>query len=205
MAEPRVTLHRRQFFARALAALAAGAWFVWGERAAHADQPHLGEIRMIAGYYAPVGWMFCEGQLLPISEYPELYDVIGTMYGGDGQTTFALPDLRGRAPIHHGTSALGMWQLGESGVAETVTLTAQQIPAHFHQAGATFVAGTSDTPTGQVPARNAAGAPIYGNTIDSALAPGALLHTGGSQPHNNMQPYLCIHFIISLYGVYPSP
>ncbi len=164
-------------------------------------QPYVGEIRIFAGNFAPAGWMFCEGQLLPISEYDTLFNLIGTTYGGDGQSTFALPDLRGRFPIHQGNG----FTLAENGGVETVTLTTNQIPVHSHPA---LVSG--DSAPGNNPVGNVAGA---GTTIslyrvgvpNSALAPVAILATGGSQPHNNFQPYLCVDFIISLFGIYPSP
>jgi microcystin-dependent protein len=164
-------------------------------------QPYVGEIRMFAGNFAPAGWMFCEGQLLPISENETLFQLIGTTYGGDGQSTFALPDLRGRLPLHQGNG----FTLAETGGVEEVTLTVQQIPAHSHpllasqdNAGANAVAGNV---TGQVGAIQ-----IYREaTPASALSPGAVGGTGGSQPHSNFQPYLCIDFIISLFGLFPSP
>jgi microcystin-dependent protein len=166
------------------------------------SQPYVGEIRMFAGNFAPAGWMFCEGQLLPISDYETLFNLIGTTYGGDGQSTFALPDLRGRLPIHQG----GGFTLAENGGVEQVTLTVAQIPAHSHPYLATTNTGTTNVPTGNVVgaqsvALNNLYAPADG-TI--AMAPNAIGATGGSQPHSNFQPYLCINFIISLFGVFPS-
>jgi microcystin-dependent protein len=164
-------------------------------------QPFVGEIRMFAGNFAPAGWMFCEGQLLPISENETLFQLIGTTYGGDGQSTFALPDLRGRIPIHSGNGFVP----AETGGAEEVTLTTQQIPAHSHPLLASTGPGSSNAPAGNVTG-TAAAVKIYladaagGNLDASAMTP-----TGGSQPHNNFQPYLCISFIISLFGVFPSP
>jgi microcystin-dependent protein len=166
-------------------------------------QPYVGEIRMFAGNFAPAGWMFCEGQLLPISENETLYQLIGTTYGGDGESNFALPDLRGRVPIHMG----GGFTLAETGGVETVTLTAQQIPAHTHA----FLASTNLAggllPADQVPGlTQAATITAYGtdNPLVSLL-PGSVSVVGGSQPHNNFQPYLCVDFIISLFGIFPSP
>lgn len=163
-------------------------------------QPYVGEIRMFAGNFAPAGWMFCEGQLLPISQNETLFQLIGTTYGGDGQSTFALPDLRGRIPIHQG----GGFVLAENGGAETVTLTVNQIPAHSHP-----MLATNDIPTLSNPANNLAGqaaAKFYrGGAPSVQLNVAALSVTGGSQPHNNFQPYLCIDFIISLFGIFPSP
>jgi microcystin-dependent protein len=169
-------------------------------------QPYVGEIRMFAGNFAPLGWLFCDGSLQPISEYDTLFALIGTTYGGDGQSTFALPDLRGRVPIHQGqapgTSSYGM---GESGGVESVTLTAQQIPSHSHTLIASNDAGTSSAPGGNVPAR-AVGNIYFGAAISRQnLAGTAISATGGSQPHENMQPFLCVNFIISLFGIFPSP
>ena len=165
-------------------------------------QPYVGEIRMFAGNFAPAGWMFCEGQLLPVSENETLFNLIGTTYGGDGQSTFALPDLRGRLPIHFGNG----FTLAETGGAETITLTVSQIPAHTHALlGSTSNASASD-PTGNVGARVTVAAVFpYGTDAPlQPLAPQAVGSTGGSQPHNNFQPYLCVDFIISLFGIFPS-
>jgi microcystin-dependent protein len=163
-------------------------------------QPYVGEIRMFAGNFAPAGWMFCEGQLLPISENETLFNLIGTTYGGDGQSTFALPDLRGRVPVHQGNGVT----LAETGGAETITLTVQQIPAHSHP-----MLASNDIPTQTSPQNNMTGqaaAKLYraGNptVFLNSQSMGA---TGGSQPHNNFQPYLCVDFIISLFGIFPSP
>ena len=167
-------------------------------------QPYVGEIRMFAGNFAPAGWMFCQGQLLPISENETLFQLIGTTYGGDGQSTFALPDLRGRVPIHNGQGpGLSSYQLGESGGVEQVTLTVQQIPVHAHQ-----LVGSLDIPS-QSNAGNAvtgqAAAKIYRVGSPSiSLDPSAIAGTGGSQPHENFQPYLCVDFIISLFGIFPT-
>ena len=162
-------------------------------------QPYVGEIRIFAGNFAPAGWMFCEGQLLPISEYETLFNLIGTTYGGDGQSTFALPDLRGRIPLHFGNG----FTLAETGGVETVTLTVSQIPAHSHAMLAAI-----GSPTLQTPATNVTGESINKNYRAGApsvtLNPNAVSATGGSQPHNNFQPYLCVDFIISLFGIFPS-
>lgn len=166
-------------------------------------QPYVGEIRMFAGNFAPVGWMFCEGQLLPIAENETLFNLIGTTYGGDGQSTFALPDLRGRIPLHQGNNFV----LAETGGAEEITLTVNQIAAHSHPALASSDAAASTSPTNQVVARTlAATITAYGsdNPVVS-LAPSAIGPVGGSQPHTNFQPYLCVDFIISLFGIFPSP
>jgi microcystin-dependent protein len=166
-------------------------------------QPYVGEIRMFAGNFAPAGWMFCEGQLLPISENETLFQLIGTTYGGDGQSTFQLPDLRGRLPIHQGNGFI----LAETGGVEEVTLTSQQIPAHTHQLlGSTSNASSTD-PEGNVGARlSVAGVFPYGTDNPSQpMSPQSIAPTGGSQPHTNFQPYLCVNFIISLFGLFPSP
>jgi len=157
---------------------------------------------MFAGNFAPAGWMFCEGQSLPISENETLFNLIGTTYGGDGQSTFALPDLRGRIPIHQGNGFVP----AETGGAETVTLTTQQIPAHSHPARGSTATSASNDPTSNVPARlTIAGVFPYGTDAPVApLSPQAIAPAGGSQPHDNFQPYLCVNFIISLFGIYPS-
>lgn len=164
-------------------------------------QPYVGEIRMFAGNFAPAGWMFCEGQLLPISEYETLFNLIGTTYGGDGQSTFALPDLRGRLPLHQGNSFI----LAETGGAEEITLTVNQIPAHSHPLLASSAPGTAATPQGSVLAKTTTGfLYILENPTDN-MATTSISSVGGSQPHTNFQPYLCVNFIISLFGIFPSP
>jgi microcystin-dependent protein len=164
-------------------------------------QPYVGEIRMFAGNFAPAGWMFCEGQSLPISDYQTLYALIGTTYGGDGQSTFALPDLRGRIPLHSG----GGFTLAETGGAETVTLTVQQIPAHSHALLASTGPGTLNTPAGNVPAASASTTLYIEDVTDANMSTSSVGSVGGSQPHSNFQPYLCIDFIISLFGLFPAP
>lgn len=163
-------------------------------------QPYVGEIRMFAGNFAPAGWMFCSGQLLPISENETLFQLIGTTYGGDGQSTFALPNLSGRIPIHAGNGFI----LAETGGSEGVTLTVNQLPAHSHHLPVASQQATQVGPAGNVLAQ--AEVDIYAAAGPPAsLAPGAAGSTGGSQPHNNMMPFVCIHFIISLFGLFPSP
>ncbi len=166
-------------------------------------QPYVGEIRIFAGNFAPAGWMFCEGQLLPISEQETLFQLIGTTYGGDGQSTFALPDLRGRLPIHQGNGFI----LAETGGAEEITLTVSQIPAHSHPLLATNNQASSTVPAGKVLAPTpAATVTAYGTDAPlTNMSPAAVSPVGGSQPHTNFQPYLCVNFIISLYGIFPSP
>jgi microcystin-dependent protein len=163
-------------------------------------QPYVGEIRMFAGNFAPAGWMFCDGQLLPISENETLFNLIGTTYGGDGQSTFALPDLRGRLPIHQGSGFI----LAETGGAETVTLTVQQIPAHSHPFLASNDTANTLNAQNNVLSTTLTATPYIQIPPTSALAPQAAAATGGSQPHNNFQPYLCVNFIISLFGIFPS-
>ena len=163
-------------------------------------QPYVGEIRMFAGNFAPAGWMFCEGQLLPISEYETLFNLIGTTYGGDGQSTFALPDLRGRIPLHFGNG----FTLAETGGVETVTLTVSQIPAHSHPLLANATPGTNAAPANSVLAKTTTGFLYINEATTGNMALTAIGSTGGSQPHNNFQPYLCVDFIISLFGIFPS-
>lgn len=163
-------------------------------------QPYVGEIRMFAGNFAPAGWMFCEGQLLPISENETLFQLIGTTYGGDGESTFALPDLRGRIPLHQGNGFI----LAETGGAEEITLTVNQIPAHSHPMLASTQAAAQRNAQDTLPAQ--ALTTIYIQDVPSAnMNPIAVGPTGGSQPHTNFQPYLCVDFIISLFGIFPSP
>ena len=164
-------------------------------------QPYVGEIRMFAGNFAPAGWMFCEGQLLPISENETLFNLIGTTYGGDGQSTFALPDLRGRIPVHQGSGFI----LAETGGAETVTLTVQQIPAHSHPLLASTAVANDSAPAQNVLAQTGTFDGYQSNPPSIAMAAQSIGAVGGSQPHDNFQPYLCIDFIISLFGIFPSP
>ena len=166
-------------------------------------QPYVGEVRMFAGNFAPAGWQLCEGQLLPISENETLFNLIGTTYGGDGQSTFGLPDLRGRLAVHQGNGFI----LAESGGAEEITLTVQQIPSHNHAFLGTTNLAADANPTNMVPATSAsATASPYGTDAPfTTLAPSSVTAVGGSQPHSNFQPYLCINFIISLFGIFPSP
>mgnify|MGYP000848338741 FL=1 len=164
-------------------------------------QPYVGEIRMFAGNFAPAGWMFCEGQLLPISENETLFQLIGTTYGGDGQSTFALPDLRGRIPLHQGNGFI----LAETGGAEEITLTVNQIPAHAHPMLASTQPGDQVSPAGNVLATSFNVTPYINDAPTGNMNPGAIGPVGGSQPHTNFQPYLCVDFIISLFGIFPSP
>jgi microcystin-dependent protein len=161
-------------------------------------ESYIGEIRMFAGNFAPAGWAFCSGQLMPISEYGALFSLIGTTYGGDGQQTFALPDLQGRLPMHQGNGT----PLGTQAGVEQVTLSTTQIPAHTHQFS---LANTpsQNSPSGRLLANP--GRDVFIDTTPNApLAPQAIDIAGGDLPHENMQPYLCVSFIISLFGNYPS-
>jgi len=155
---------------------------------------------MFAGNFAPAGWMFCEGQLLPISEYETLFNLIGTTYGGDGQSTFGLPDLRGRTPIHQGNG----FTLAQNGGAEQVTLTVSQIPAHTHALLGSSGNGNTNLLQNQVLAANPTQVYAQGVAPTTAMSPSSVTSTGGNQPHDNLQPYLCVDWIISLFGVFPS-
>src|SRR5262245_6668027 len=166
------------------------------------SSPYIGEIRMFGGSFAPLGWALCDGQLLPISENPTLFQLIGTIYGGDGQDTFALPDLRGRIPIHNGQGpgVSSNYILGEIGGTESVTLTSNQIPVHTHA----FMASTSTAgqaaPSGGSVASNA-NVPVYKpQPPTAAMNAQTIASSGGSQPHDNMAPFLCVNFIIALEG-----
>jgi microcystin-dependent protein len=164
-------------------------------------QPYVGEIRMFAGNFAPVGWMFCEGQLLPISENEVLFIVFGTRYGGDGESTFALPDLRGRVPIHQGNGII----LAETGGVESVTLTSQQMPIHSHPLLGSATNGNAVNPANALVANSTVVTPYASETPTALMAPNSISPIGGSQPHTNFQPYLCINYIVSLFGLMPSP
>jgi len=170
-------------------------------------EPFIGEIRMFGGNFPPSGWAFCNGQTIPISENDALFTLIGTTYGGDGQETFNLPDLQGRIPIHAGTAQSGTtYQIGEKAGVETVTLTVQQIPGHNHVPLATTDPGDQSTPVNNFWSATFTGDQIYdpaptaGGNMNNTL----IALAGGSQPHENLAPYLCISFIISLFGVFPT-
>jgi microcystin-dependent protein len=166
-------------------------------------QPYVGEIRMFAGNFAPAGWMLCQGQLLPISQYETLFNLIGTTYGGDGQSTFALPNLQSRVPIHWGTGGGGTYVISQMAGEEQVTLTVNQIPGHTHVPQANSGTGTQTSPAGNVWA-SSANFPYSPNAPTAAMVSQAVQSTGGSQPHDNMVPFLAINFIISLFGVFPT-
>jgi microcystin-dependent protein len=167
--------------------------------------PYIGEVRLFAGNFAPQGWGLCDGQLLPIVGFEALFTLIGTTYGGDGQSTFALPDLQGRVPIHQGTGAgLSNRIIGERAGAESVTLTASQMPAHNHPLVATSAAAqAAAVPSGSVLA--ATPVSLYGVGVAAApMASTALAVAGGAQPHENMAPFVAMNYIIALFGIYPS-
>jgi microcystin-dependent protein len=166
--------------------------------------PYIGEIRIFAGNFAILDWAFCNGSLQSISANSALFNLIGTTYGGDGQTTFGLPDLQGRFPIHQGTGAgLPTYVIGQKAGVETVTLNTNQIPSHSH-VPASSGSGGSDNPTGNYWGASTGGKLYSTNTPNLTMNNAAIGITGGSQPHDNMQPFLCIIYIISLFGIFPS-
>jgi microcystin-dependent protein len=170
------------------------------------SSPYIGEIRMFGSSFAPVGWALCQGQLMAISQNDTLFTLIGTTYGGDGQNTFGLPDLAGRAPVHQGQGP-GISQqyiIGEQGGVEQVTLTTQQMPAHNHAAVVTQNLGNQGDPTNKVFAQSAQIMMYDQATASKFFTPTMLQPQGGNQPHENMQPFLVVSFIISLYGIFPS-
>jgi microcystin-dependent protein len=171
------------------------------------SEPFIAEIRIFAGNFAPRGWAFCNGQLLPVSQNTALFSLIGTTYGGDGRTTTALPNLQGRAPMHPGRGpGLTARRLGERGGVESVTLSEAQMPNHNHSFQAASAPSNSNTPGGAALANPAVQAVrIYGNAANLvAMAGNAIGNAGGSQQHNNLQPFLTMNFIIALVGLYPS-
>ena len=171
------------------------------------SDPFVAEIRIFAGNFAPTGWAFCRGQLLPISQNTALFSLIGTFYGGNGQSTFGLPDFQGRAPINQGQGpGLTQRDIGESSGAETVTLLQSEIPVHNHVLRGTTAGADQTDPTARVWAASNVGRtppPLYSTTQNSTMSPQALSIAGGSQPHNNMHPYLTLNFIIALQGIFP--
>lgn len=170
------------------------------------SQPFIGEIKIIGANFAPVGYAFCDGQLLAIATYTALFTLLGTTYGGDGQTTFALPDLRGRVPLHQGTgSGLSPRVIGSQSGVEAVTLSAAQMPTHTHPVSATNVVATKTDPANNVWAYDGGGATAcYSASPNASMSAAALTPSGGSQPHDNMQPYLGINYIIALEGIFPT-
>ena len=169
------------------------------------SEPFVGEVRMFAGNFAPRGWAFCDGQLLAVSQNDALFSLLGTIYGGDGRTTFALPDLRGRAAMHAGHGpGLSSRRLGAKLGEESVTLWNGTFPNHDHKIQAVSALADSDSPKGRMPARGRQ--PLYAPVGSlSPLPDDAIQPVGGGEAHENMQPWLCINFIIALFGIYPSP
>jgi len=168
-------------------------------------EPFIGEIRMFGGSFAPAGWAFCDGQTIAISQNDALFNLIGTTYGGDGQQTFNLPDFQGRIPVHQGTNAGITYQIGEKAGTESVTLTTQQIPIHSHAPVCSNDNGTQATPANNIWAGCAQQVYVSANLgIAAAMNAQIVQGAGGSQPHDNMAPFLVISFIISLFGVFPS-
>jgi len=170
------------------------------------SEPFVGEIRTFAGGFAPTGWALCNGQLISISSNTALFSLLGTTYGGNGTSNFALPDLRGRAPMHAGNGAgLTPRLLGENGGTETVTLTPAQAPSHTHTLRASSANGNSADPKDHVPSNGGSTTTPYASgTADTPMSAGAIAPAGGEQPHNNLMPYLTVTFIIATQGVYPS-
>lgn len=170
------------------------------------SEPFVGEIRMFAGNFAPRGWAFCDGQLLAVSQNDALFSLLGTIYGGDGRTTFGLPDLRGRIPLHAGHGpGLSDRRLGSKSGAEKVTLTVNQLPSHTHPAQASNDTANELQPaSNRVPAQALTADLYQSNDPVVEMNPAAVSHVGGSRSHTNLMPFLCVHFIIALVGIYPS-
>lgn len=171
------------------------------------SNPFLGEVRMFAGNFAIAGWAMCQGQLESIDQNTSLFSLLGTTYGGDGQTTFALPDLRGRVPMHQGQGpGLSNRVIGESAGVETVSLNGNQMPAHTHSLVASGNPADHAAPSSSLVLSQMTGGPLYsGATANTTLGAAGLTPSGGGQPHNNMQPYLAVNFIIATTGIFPSP
>lgn len=169
------------------------------------SEPYVGEIRMFAGNFAPRGWAFCDGQLLAVSQNDALFSLLGTIYGGDGRTTFGLPDLRGRIPIHAGHGpGLSERRLGAKGGEEKVTLTVNQMPSHTHPLQASTTIAEETAPQDNVTAQPNAVNLYFATSPTAPMASDAITNVGGSRSHTSEQPYLCVHFIIALVGIYPS-
>jgi microcystin-dependent protein len=178
-----------------------------GAASVHAqDSPYIGEIVLVPYNFAPVGFMECDGQLLPIAQYAALFSILGTTYGGNGTSNFALPNLNNSVVIGAGQGpGLSLYDLGQSGGSETVTLLESQIPAHTHLISADSSAGTMVSPSGNVPAAHPAGVPMYASAPDRSTTSSVVVgSTGGSQPHNNMMPYVGLKYIIAINGVFPA-
>jgi len=168
------------------------------------SEPFVGEIRMFAGNFAPRGWAFCDGQLLAVSQNDALFSLFGTIYGGDGRTTFSLPDMRGRIPIHQGAGpGLSPRALGIKAGSERETLTVNEVGAHNHSFMAANAAAGDNSPAGNTMAVTS-GANTFGSGASTLMSTNTMTLSGGGQPHANLMPTLCVHFIVALFGIYPS-
>lgn len=167
------------------------------------SEPFIGEIRMGGWNFAPQGWAFCDGSLQAIDQNDTLFSLIGTIYGGDGQVTFALPDFRGRVPVHLGNNLGNTYQIGQIAGSEKVTVTSNQMPAHTHNVPSSSSSATSTDPSGRIPAASSA-TPYGAATGGGAFGSSMVGFSGGSQPHENMMPFQCVSFVISLFGIFPS-
>jgi microcystin-dependent protein len=199
---------RRSFLKRLLAFTAGGAVVAAANPpVARADgDPFLGEIALVGFNFEPAGWALANGQLLLIAQNTALFSLLGTTYGGNGINTFALPDLRGRVPLHLGQGpGLSDYVIGQVGGVEAITLIVNEIPAHSHLVNASAANGTSDTPTNAIPGRNASGVPDYSSAApNTTMAPATIAPAGGSQPHENRPPFLVMNYVIALQGIFPS-
>lgn len=201
-------LDRRRFLGRIAAGFAATIWLgrpKGGEAAPTGTGPFIGEIMLFAGNFAPNGWAPCNGQILPIAQNQALFSILGTTYGGNGQTTYALPDLRDRVPIHFGQGpGLSARTLGERSGESSHTITLPEMPAHSHAVRASSALATTASPAGAYPARNPASYPQYATGPNTAMSSAAIAGVGGGQAHNNLQPSLALIFCIALNGYFPS-
>jgi len=169
------------------------------------SEPFVGEIRMFAGTFAPRGWAFCDGQLLAVSENDALFSLLGTTYGGDGRNTFGLPDMRGRLSVHAGSGpGLTTRRLGAKGGAEHVTLTTNQLPSHNHDYYGSSITGNTSTPNDKVVASRVGNASYTESTATTTMAPNSVSSVGESRSHTNVMPFLCVNYIIALFGIFPS-
>jgi microcystin-dependent protein len=207
--ERNTALPRRRFLARLLAGMSGLSVLREPKPAMASPQgydPYLGEIMIVPYDFPPRGWAFCNGQLLPISQNQALFTILGTTYGGNGVTTFALPNFQGRTPIHRGQGlGLSPRVLGERAGAETHTLNLAELPAHIHVARGSSLPTTADPSSSVVPARNAAGIPAWSAGPFNPMNSGTISFAGSGQPHMNMQPYLTLNYVIAMVGIYPSP